>query len=260
MNSSSKDTIQLFIQPPEGAPISYKLDLKQASKLLVALGLTFLVLFWGTLFFFRELEKNRKLQEAFLESELKLQVKTFSEPSVLPPNRQLGYTVQLEPDASLNSSTAASANSSTDPKESWMSLTVTPVSARMGSLSSECQIDNCSVKLELLPAGNGISQGELLIVLETEVPRIGSRVVNTQQRKQFIFYPGYLSKEEFSSSELSHYEKRPFKFSKTLNASVNFKVTKFLRPLALNVYLFDTRKNLIHHERKVIEMEEPYAN
>jgi hypothetical protein len=92
------------------------------------------------------------------------------------------------------------------------------------------------------------------------VPRIGSRGVSTQQRKQFIFYPGYSTKDEFNSSELTQYERRPFKFSKTLNASVNFKVSKLLRPLALNIYLFDSRRTLIHHERKVIDLEENYAN
>lgn len=260
-NSTPKNTIQFFVQPPEGNPVSFKLDLKQASKLLVALGFAFLTLFWGTLFFFRELEKNRNLQAELLENQIKLQLNTFAPPPTSSPNRQLGYTVHLESD---NASRSVSETNNTkdiqDQKESWMNLTSTPVSARLGSLSSECQFDNCSVKLELLPAGNGISQGELLIVLETEVPRIGSRAINAQQRKQFIFYPGYSSKEEFNNSEIANFEKRPFKFSKTLNASVNFKVTKLLRPLALNIYLFDTQKNLIHHERKVIELEENYAN
>ena len=261
VNSTSKSVIQLFIQPVDGNPVSYKLDLKQVSKVVMLLGFAFLILFWGTLFFFRELEKNRELQEAFLETELKLQLKTLSEPSMLPPNRQLGYSVQLEPDSNLNLyNPSESSKNPSDQKESWMALTSTPISARLGSLSSECQIDNCSVKLELLPAGNGISQGELLLVLETEVPRIGSRSVTTQQRKQFIFYPGYISKDEFTNSELSQFERRPFKFAKTLSASVNFKITKLLRPLALNIYLFDYRKNLIHHERKVIELEESNAN
>ena len=86
VNSTSKSVIQLFIQPVDGNPVSYKLDLKQVSKLIMLLGFAFLILLWGTLFFFRELEKNRKLQEAFLETEFKLQLKTLSEPSILPPN------------------------------------------------------------------------------------------------------------------------------------------------------------------------------
>ena len=145
-------------------------------------------------------------------------------------------------------------------KQSWIQLAEPTVSARLGSLSSECQADNCSLKLELLPSGNGISQGELLIILETEVPRIGTGGYHSNQRKQFIFYPGYYSKDEFSISDVANFEKRPFKFSKTLSASVNFKVTRLLRPLALNIYLFDSRKTLIHHERKVIDLDESYAN
>ncbi len=260
-NLSQKQIIHLFMQPTEGNPISFKLDLRQSSKLVAILCFLFFILFLGTLFFFRELETNRKLHAEVLETKLKLKLTQLSDPQNIIPTRQLGYSVSVESDESLKKQPTQEATSpESAQKESWMTLTPTIVSARLGSLSSECQVDNCSVKLELLPSGNGISQGELLMILETEVPRIGSRGVSTQQRKQFIFYPGYSTKDEFNSSELTQYERRPFKFSKTLNASVNFKVSKLLRPLALNIYLFDSRRTLIHHERKVIDLEENYAN
>lgn len=229
------------------------------------MGVVFLLLFWGTLFFFRELENNRKLQSEVLETQLKLQLKVMSEPEGFVPNRQLGYTVSLSEDptsSGLNADKMLPPESRQLPvrEESWMKLTQPTVAARIGSLSSECQSDTCAVKLELLPAGSGVSQGELLIVLETEVPRIGSRGISVQQRKQYILYPGYYSRDEFNTTDISTYEKRPFKFSNTLNASLNFKVTKLLRPLAINVYLFDARKNLTHHERKTIDLNENYAN
>lgn len=259
--TSHRNFVHLFIQPSEGSPLSLRLDLRKTSWLIGTLGFFVLTLFWGTLFFFRELETNRKLQAEILEAELKLKLTQPNESQTLQPIRQLGYSIKIEADSpSQKSSDIGSNIPQNTPKDSWMSLTTTTVAARLGSLSSECQTDNCSVKLELLPSKNGISQGELLIVLETEVPRIGSRTVSAQQRKQYSFYPGYFSKEEFNSSELSTYEKRPFKFSKALTASVNFKVTKLLRPLALNVYLFDSNKNLIHHERKAIDLEENYAD
>lgn len=264
-NPSIQNMVQLFIQPSEGEPVSLRLNLHKATQLITVLAFIMIGLFWGTLFFFRELETNRKLQAEVLDHKLKLQLKTLSEPQTINPNRQLGYTVNLNEDeelkrASPQSKSESMASDKMSEKESWMTLMGATVSARLGSLSSECQADNCSVRLELLPAGNGVCQGELLIVLETEVPRIGTRGVSTSQRKQFIVYPGYSSKEELSHSDITNLEKRPFKFSKTLNASVNFKVTKLLRPLALNVYLFDTRKTLIHHERKVIDLDESYAN
>lgn len=262
---SSRNLVQLFVQPQEGEPFSFKIDLHQVTQVISWTSLVFLLLLWGTLFFFRELENNRKLQAEILETRLKLQLKTLSEPESLMLNRQLGYTVQLIEDQAVeNISVSRSAQSETGtpkkPQDSWMGLGQSPVAARIGSLSSECQADNCAVKLELVPSGSGISQGELLIVLETEVPRIGSRVISVQQRKQFILYPGYNTRDEFSNTDISSLEKRPFKFSKTLSASLNFKVTKLLRPLAINVYLFDSRKNLTHHERKTIDLGEAYAN
>ncbi len=264
-HSSLRNMIHLFIQPLEGEPISFKLDLNQMTKVIAGLTLFVLGLFLGTLFFFRELEINRKLQAQVLETELNLQLKSLSEPENFTPNRQLGYSVNLSEDEELKKSlsrskTASLLSNNSSEKESWINLSASPVAARLGSLSSECQADNCAVKLELLPSGNGVSQGELLIVLETEVPRIGVRGISVQQRKQFIFYPGYYSREEFSTSDISSFEKRPFKFSKTLNASLNFKVTRLLRPLAINVYLFDSQKTLIHHERKTIDLDESYAN
>jgi hypothetical protein len=259
--TAHQNFVHLFIQPSEGSPLSLRLDLRKTSWLIGTLSFVVLSLFWGTLFFFRELETNRKLQAELLEAQLKLKLTQPNEEQTIQPMRQLGYSVKIEADSPSQKATDTTSNvPSPPPKDSWMSLTTTTVAARLGSLSSECQIDNCSVKLELLPSKNGISQGELLMILETEVPRIGSRTVSAQQRKQYIFYPGYFSKEEFNSSELSAYEKRPFKFSKALNASINFKVNKLLRPLALNVYLFDSNKNLIHHERKVIDLEENYGN
>lgn len=262
---SFQNILHLFIQPTEGEPISFKLDLAEISKLIICISFVFLFLFWGTLFFFRELEINRNLQNEVLETKLQLQLKVLSEPQNTSPNRQLGYAITLTEDEGLAKDTTGTERVNntainTPEQGSWIPLPGAIVSARLGSLSSECQADNCAVKIELLPAGNGVSQGELLLILETEVPRIGTRGVTTLQRKQFIFYPGYASRNEFNSTDLSGFEKRPFKFSRTLNASVNFKVTKLLRPLALNVYLFDTRKTLIHHERKVIDLDESYAN
>lgn len=260
--SSSEKMVHLFIQPSEGEPISFKLDLYQARKVITILAFTTLVFFLGTLFFFREFEINRKLQAAVLEANLKLQLKTISVPEISIPKRQLGYSVNFSEDEELRKTKSMSETSEeTDiSKDSWVNFSHSVVSARLGSLSSECQASNCTIKLELLPSGNGVSQGELLIVLEAEVPRIGARGINLQQRKQFIFYPGYSSKEEFKNSDISTFEKRPFKFSKTLNASLNFKVSKLLRPLAINVYLFDQKKTLTHHERKTIDLDENYAN
>lgn len=263
--TSPQNVVQLFVQTSHGDPVSFKLDLSRTTKLISLISLVVLALFWGTLLFFRELETNRKLQAEVLETHLKLQLQNLSNPELSSPNRQLGYTVNLTEDEALKKSISSedslnSNSASTGAKDFWLNLSGSTVAARLGSLSSECQTSNCVVKIELLPAGNGISQGELLIVLETEVPRIGSRGISIQQRKQFILYPGYYSREELNNSDISVLEKRPFKFSKTLNASLNFKVTKLLRPLAVNVYLFDSRKNLTHHERKPIDLDDNYAN
>jgi hypothetical protein len=264
-SASSHNFIHLFFQPSESEPVTFRVNLAQLSQIATVVFVMFLVLFWGTLLFFRQLEINRDLQAEILSTQLKLQLKTSSLTTEPTWNRQIGYKVQLSEDlgnrnSELKQNNKVLSSDSSLQNDSWLELSHSMVSARLGSFSSECQLDNCSVKLELLPAGNGLAEGELLLVLETEVPRIGSRGLTSQQRKQFIVYPGYFSKDELSLSEISGFEKRSFKFSRTLNASVNFKTTKFLRPLALNIFLFDERKTLVRHERRAIELDENYAN
>ena len=60
----------------------------------------------------------------------------------------------------------------------------------------------------------------------------------------------------FAQDALTELARKPFRFTRALQTTATFAIGKLLRPLAVNAYLFDANKTLIHHERKVIEREE----
>ena len=94
------------------------------------------------------------------------------------------------------------------------------------------------------------------MILETEIPRIGSAAVGENIRKRYFFHPVKTALDSVTEEMILQAERKPFKFTKALQTSVTFAVGKLLRPLAANVYLFDARGSLVHHERKIVESEE----
>ena len=56
-----------------------------------------------------------------------------------------------------------------------------------------------------------------------------------------------------SRRQSAYSARKPFRISRALQTTAQFKIAKLLRPLAVNVYLFDRNKTLVTHERKVIE-------
>lgn len=131
------------------------------------------------------------------------------------------------------------------------------VQARIGELGVECFEEDCEVRLSMVPTRTGVAQGELLVVLETEIPRIGAGNPSTQMRKRYFIYPGNETRDEFSQELINEIARKSFRFTRGLQTSTSFAIGKLLRPLAVNIYLFDKEKTLIHHERKSIEREEP---
>ncbi len=220
------------------SPFAAKISLTLLSKYLLGTALAFAVLFVGTLLFFRELELNRKLQEHVL----KLETEKRLYQAYPLPDRGLAESSPLV----LNGGTAAKAEGA-----------AAEVFARINDLRADCAEENCLIKLGMVTTQPGTAAGQLLLVLETEVPRIGTGAPSAPVRKRYFLYPGNNARDELDPNQLGTLDSKAFRFTRALQTSTNFKMGKLLRPLAINAYVFDSDKTLLQHERKVIESEEP---
>lgn len=128
---------------------------------------------------------------------------------------------------------------------------------RVQEFLTDCQEGTCNVQLSLIPSQTGVAQGELLIVLEAEIPRIGTGSASSSVRKRFFTYPGNDPKDELTESQIHTLTRKPFRFAKALQTSTEFSVGEVLRPIAVNLYLYDSQGTLVQHERKPIESGEP---
>jgi hypothetical protein len=219
---------------PNVPPYAVRLSLARVSRYALFLFLLFATFFLGTLLFFRELELNRKLQEHVLRLETEKRLyQTYPLPervlAAAPP-------VALAPPAPTETPAES-------PAETF---------ARINELRTDCLEGTCSVKLGMVTTRPGAAVGQLLLVLETEVPRIGSAGPNSPVRKRYFLSPGETSLDELDPNRLSTFDQKPFRFSRGLQTTSAFKIGKLLRPLAINAYIFDTEKTLLHHERKVV--------
>ncbi len=225
----------LTIHRGSGAPLSVRLDLKRLLSLFSLIMGLFFLSFVGSLFLFREIERSRSMQERLLELELIEQLRATETTS-----KKQNLTAATETPA-IQTPIAA-------PESLERTL------GRLTELSVDCLAEQCTVRSLMVPTSPGIAQGNILMVLEAEVPRIGARDPSTEIRKRFYFYPGSGYLDELTQSSLDSLEKKPFRFSKALQTNVSFKLGKLMRPLAINFYLYDQKNDLIRHERKAIEL------
>lgn len=262
-----KDHLFVLIHGGSGVPYALRLNLRRISGFVLLASFAFLTASTGTLLFFRELEINRKLGDRLLEYETKekLAAVGFSPMRPTPvPNTVSGAPISAIPAPVANVDRATTAVpppvtvASTVP--SALPTEAVPVAnavrARVGELTADCLEEECEVILSMVPTQPGVAQGELLLVLETEIPRIGTGNPTTQIRKRFFIYPGAQTRDDLSQELLSDLQRKPFRFTRALRTTATFTTGKLLRPLAINVYLFDKDRTLIHHERKAIESEE----
>ncbi len=243
-----------------GAPYAARIALGRLSLYLVGATIAYAVTVMGTLLFFRELEINRKLQEHVLklESEKRL-YQSYPLPDRLLANAPAPAAASNNaPSAQTphHERTVAHANATTAEKPKAEGAAASDVVARINDLRAECAEDNCSIRLGMVTSQPGTAVGKLLLVLETEVPRIGGANPSTPLRKRFFFYPGNSARDEMDPNQLGTLEQKSFRFNRVLQTNTVFKMGKLLRPLAINAYVFDSEKQLLQHERKVIESEE----
>jgi hypothetical protein len=230
--------------------IAARISLGRLSAYLTGAAIAAIATVTGTLLFFRELEINRKLQEHVLrlESEKRL-YQTYP-----LPNRAPAETAQTPPSKKIAAAVATPAETMAAPKE--IESPAKEVFARINELRTECSEEECSIKTGMVTTQQGTAVGTLLLVLETEVPRIGSSSPNAPIRKRFFIYPGNATKDELDPNSLPLLEHKAFRFSRVLQTTTVLRMGKFFRPLAINAYVFDPDKTLLQHERRTIENED----
>lgn len=233
----TKPHVSIWIHQGTGTPFAVRLDTRKLLSLCFLCFSLFFLFFLGTILFFREMERNRTLGSRVLELELKELVQSST------PATDATVSVPL---VSETKSTEESSFSGSDPR----------VHPRLSELTVDCAASLCIVKALMVPGASGTAQGQMLIILEAELPRIGPRDPATQIRKRYFIYPGYTSQDELSPETIESFDKKKFRFSRALQATAQFQIQKLMRPLAVNVYLYDDGNHLINHERKTIEVLE----
>lgn len=238
--------LQIQIRAPGNPPYGFQLSANDFYTLAIVIGLGTLGLATGTCLFFREVEINRKITERLLELEtiLFLQNATRSVP-VAP-------VIETSPGSGSMSDEHASPAAPLSLREPTAIAVPTEltVTAKLNELAAECSETMCSVSTYLTPSSPGNAAGSLSLVLEAEVTRIGGADPNAPTRRQFVYYPGLILFDEFDSDKAATLEKKSFRFSRALPTRVQFTIGKLHRPIAINLYLFDTENNLVRHERK----------
>jgi hypothetical protein len=237
----------------EGTPYAMRVSLSRLSAYVTGALVAYALALLGTLLFFRELEINRKLQEQVLKLETERRIyQTYP-----LPERSLAQA----PKIATKPLAAAVAPTLTVDKPAAQAMPAAETSgpevfARINELRSECSQSECSIRLGMVTTQPGTAVGQLLLVLETEVPRIGTANPGAPIRKRFFIYPGYAAKDDLDPNTLSSIEQKAFRFSRVLQTTTVFKMGKLLRPLAINAYVFDPDKTLLQHERRTIDSEE----
>jgi hypothetical protein len=256
----------LFVQvhAGTGSPYAVRVNSKKLVGLVLFLGIAYCVFLTGSLLFFRELEVSRKLQERVLEFEtaqkLSQQIQLASRTVAASGMAGVEPAAPKPALPAAPSPVAAAAPpkvATTAPAEAAkMAAPVGTVAARIADLTNSCAEDGCQAKISMVPVASGVAQGQLLVILETEIPRIGSANPGSSVRRRFFSYPGNQTKDDMTQQDLEQLPRKAFRFSRALQTAVKFNIGKLLRPLAVNVYLFDSAGNRTHHERKTIEREE----
>ena len=229
--------LTLLAESGVDAPLTLELQPEKILRVTLWVSASFLLMGLGTLFFFRELELNRKLTDRVLELEATARLDALT-PRTLPVE-------------DLKKSAAKSA-----PVAQAEAPVVAHAPARIQGFTTQCKDVTCEVAVDLIPATAGVAQGEVLFVLETELVRIGNTPLDPGAvRKRFLVQPGEISKDALSPEEVSQLSGKPYRFTRALKTQVSFNVGRSLHPIAINLYLFDSAKTLIQHERRVVEME-----
>lgn len=235
--------IYFWIKAPQKKPLAMSLETHKLIQLVSILLTVVCLSVVGTLLFFRELEVNRKLGEELLALRLREKI---GRKATLGTVKKDGAGVAVP--------------AITAPAQKTISETSdTSVTARLTDLSVECSQGVCTAKVSMVPSKTGVAEGNLLLVLETEMLRIGTGTTG-QARKRYFLYPHAEPRDELEETDLTGLAKKNFHFSRALQTTSTFNVGRAVRPIALNLYVFDTHGAVVHHERKTVEGSDAHAD
>lgn len=238
-----REKILVMIHAGQGEPVALRFDLQQAGKIFLFLCSVVLLCFFGTLFFFRELEVNRHLQDRVLVLENEMSFHRLGQQSIQTP--------------ALTATTTATATPAVEPvREETPVVVSNVVRARVADFTVDCLEGTCTIHLGMVPTRSGTTAGSLVVILETELPRIGMGNPGTAVRKRYFLYPGEKTVDELSMEQISRLDRKSYRFSRALQNTISFKVERTLRPIAANAYLYDEEGTLLVHERRAIKSDE----
>jgi hypothetical protein len=248
---SLKDHLYILVHGGTGSPQAFQMSLQRVSTILVMGTGAFTACVLGTLLFFRELELNRKLQDQLLDAETREKLGQVLAANHPAPGTAASAAVPATAPAPAREAAATTVGTDDEGAASGSSS-----AGRVNDLQVDCTKGKCAVRLSLMTDGSGTADGQLLIILESEIPRIGTGATSgAPLRKRYFIYPGDITRDELDQSSLSQLDSKSFHFARALQTSVTFQVGKLLRPLAVNAYIYDKDHALVQHERKVIESE-----
>lgn len=279
-------SISVLVQSGAGTPYAIKVDVKKCLTLLKLVSGILFLLFLGTLMFFREMEQNRKLEERLLAIELEKKLtENFTLPrkptlekvfKPKPAPKEVARSTPMPPPIVVSApslprkvstpfgdapiATKANTKTPTELAETTENGTankreIASVRARVSNIKAECLEEACTAKVVLIPSGPGVAVGQLLMVLETGIMRIGAATHTSDVRKRYFVSPGNEGFDEMNQTVLDKLQGSPFRFSRALQTSATFQIGKVLKPLAVNIYIFDQSRTLVQHERQVIQLE-----
>jgi len=246
---SLPQSVTLVLHARSGEPYALRLNLRRASTFLACAFATLLLTLVGTLLFFRELDVNRDLQEQVLDLQTREKLA-----ALIQTNERLALQEKPRDFAAKTQRLPASLHADRD--SIYNPEAGTTVNAHLTEVTSECAPGECAVKLSLAPASPGNAQGQIVVILEAEIPRIGGATPTSQPRKRYVIYPGGTSRDDMDEKTLAALPGKAFHFTRALHTTANLTFGKFLRPLAINVYVLNADKSLVQHERKPLEIEE----
>ncbi len=247
-DTKTEAPLYLIVQRGQGQPMAWRVRPREIVRLgtMVAGFLAIGVL--GTLFFFKELETNRKLRDSVLAFQLQAELQDGTS-----SRRAVAAKGATEVKADGNS------EKNNDKSLRAPNLTVAQhVNAqfRLVDFDSESTKEGWELRLTLAPTAGAVAEGYALVVLETDVPRIGLATPGAEGRKRFVLYPGNQLLEHLDENTIQKSEKMRFKFSRAFQVRAPFKLGRLYRPLAAHIYFFNAQQVLVGQERKTIEVEE----
>ncbi len=236
--------LYFIVQRGQGHPMAWRVRPREIARLASFVVGILGVGAMGVLFFFRELEQNRQLRESVLKYQLQAE---------LYDGNASSRAVATKADAT------APAEKPGDRSQVVPTMSIAPHTTpqfRLVDFDAEPTKDGWELLLTLAPTAGAVAEGEALVVLETDVPRIGLSTPGTEGRKRFALYPGNVLVEKIDEIGIGKAEKKKFKFSRALQIRAPFRLGRLYRPLAAHFYFFNSAGQLVSQEKKTIEVEE----